>query len=475
MAIKRDEIKRILEELELSPIFDEQMDGLTEEWKSWYKGFVQDFHEYKNYQGTDYAQTIRMYTMNMWKQIAELWADNMYNPETEETLEGNQEWWDDTKIRIRFEQNFNNLQERIFALGNTATVEYIDSTGKTEIDYIGYENIIPLEVVNGEVVSCAFYSQYTENVIYFNIHQREDDGSYTILNKFYITNDEGDITGEIPVEAFGEIGIELMDETYSEVKLFQLHKPAIVNNFNLQSPFGISVLANALDEIKAVDIAFNTLIKEAVHGKIRVYLREGSFGVSVDGEDVLPFNPNNEEFYMITGDDELKDGKINELVHVSTPTLRTEQLIDQLHTSLTLLARKVGLGDNTFSFKEGTIYTNTAQVVSSNSKFYKTRAKHGVIMRDNIESIIKGLYFLENGKVLEDTISVQMDDSIIHDKDEELNRVLQLRREGILSDVYVLQTFMNMTEEEAIAFKKRQQEIINEDLEEEVEFEGEEE
>ena len=131
-------------------------------------------------------------------------------------------------------------------------------------------------------------------------------------------------------------------------------------------------------------------------------------------------------------------------------------LIDFLNTQLNLLGRKAGLGDNAFSFDEGTIYTNTAQVISTNSKFYKTRQKHSVVMEENIIDMIKALYLLEFDRELEAPISVHMDDSIIHDKEDSLNRALQLNREGIVPDEYVVMEILGMTEEEAIEFLKRQ-------------------
>lgn len=442
-------IKEILEDLGYQPLIDEKMDAKYKEWKDWYQGYVKDFHTYVNYQGTQYEQTVNMYSLGMWKQIAELWADNMFNPETE-IISKQQEWIDDTTQKLNFEQRFNDLQEKTFALGTRATVEYKDDDVK--IDYLGYENIHPLRVENGEIVDVAFVSE-KDNILYVNIHKLEE--GYKIFNHFYKKENDR----YVPTEVEG-----IAEEFNSPVKLFQIHKPAIVNNVSLDSPLGISVLANAIHEIKAVDTAFNALVKEAIHGKIRVYLSQGAFDVLSDDDKLIPFNPNLEEFYLLKGD---IDDEKGELVQVSTPDLRINQLIDNLNTQLNLLGRKVGLGDNVFDFKEGTIYVNTSQVISSNSKFYKTREKHGVVMKSNIISIIQGLYWLEKGQEID--VSVQMDDSILHDKEEELNRVMQLYREGIVSEVYVIQKTLGLDEKQAKEFIENQQELKV--LDEDVDFE----
>lgn len=449
--LKKNTIHKVLDDLGYATYHDSEMEKLQSEWLQWYQGYVRNFHSYKNYQGTDIAQTIKRYSLGMWKVISELWADNMWNPETTVTIgnEQAQSWWDIKQQDINFVSNFNNLQEKTFALGTTATNCYKGFTGLSEVDYLDHNVIIPLEVNNSEVLSVAFASQYDKDTVYLNIHERQADDTYIIYNLFYSVDDNGEIGEQVYLQ-------DLQEEVRSPIKLFQVHKPAIVNNKVLDSPFGVSVLGNAIDEIKATDIAFDALTKEAEYGKIRVYLKSGALDFDVDGKTTKVFNPNQEEFYVLKGDDQNDEG---ELVTVSAPTLRVQELVDSLNNQLNLLGRKAGLGDNTFSSDEGTIYTNTAQIISTNSRFFKTREKHGQLMKNNIVEIVKALYWLEFNRELTDSISVHMDDSIIHDKEDELNRVIQLNREGIISDVYVIQTLLDMTEEQAVAFLDNQRKL----------------
>ena len=458
---KTDPILKKLIALGYSPIFNEEAIQLNERWQNWYKGYLSDFHKNTNYQGTVYAQKVEMFRLGMWKQIAELWADNMFNPETKVIFgsEDNQNWWDELSENMSFESRMNNTQEKTFALGNIGTVEYKDKYGTIFYDEVYINGFYPLELINKEVVSCAIASYHSDDTLYLTIHDRQNDGSYNVYNYFYQIKEDGEIGNLIENE-------DIKEEFTSDVKLFQLHTPSIVNNIDLTSPFGISVLANAEQEIKAVDHAFNALIKEIIHGKIRVYLKEGALEFDIDGDTVQVINPNQEEFYVLKGDDTNDEG---EFIDVQAPNLRSPDLIDTLNTTLNLLGRKVGLGDNVFTFEEGTIYTNTAQVVSSNSKFYKTRQKHGRLMSANIISMIQAFYFLEHERTLEDTITIQMDDSIIHDKEEEMNRVMQMFNVGIVSEVYVIQTMLDMEEKEAVKFLAKQRKY--KELEEEVEFE----
>lgn len=452
-------ILKILDDLGYTALVDSEMQTYIEQWLAWYQGEVKDFHSYTEYQGSEFKHNRKRYTLGMAKQVSEVWADNMYNPETEIVI-GNervQEWWDNKKQEIKFDSNFNELEELTFALGTTATVQYSDANeGYVDIDYLTHDKIYPLEVRNGEILSVAFVSKYDDDIYYVNIHERQGN-VYKIYNKFFEINDE----------SYTEVFLDnVATEFISKVKLFQIHRPAIANNKVLGSPFGLSIFANAIEELKATDIAYDALSKEVQFGKIRVYLKSGAFIINHDGREIKVLNPNQEEFYILdSGIDGQDEGQ---QVEVSVPQLR-QVLIDFLNTQLNLVGRKCGLGDNAFSFSEGTIYTNTTQVVSTNSKFYKTRQKHGTVMEENIIDIIKGLYWLEFKRELTAPISVHMDDSILHDKDEELNRVLQFYDRGIVSKEYVISIFNNMTLEEAKAFLKEQEELL--EIEEELQFE----
>src|SRR5690625_3785672 len=180
------------------------MRAYQQEWLQWYQGFVKDFHEYTNYQGTKLSHKRKRYSLGMAKALSETWADNMYNPETEVIIADDrvQEWWDRKKETIRFDSNFNYLQELTFALGTTATVQYSDGI-ESDIDYLTFDKIYPLEIRNGEIESCAFASIYDieENIVYINIHERTNEG-YDVYNFFY--KEDGEKYVKLEVEAVEE-------------------------------------------------------------------------------------------------------------------------------------------------------------------------------------------------------------------------------------------------------------------------------
>lgn len=75
-----------------------------------------------------------------------------------------------------------------------------------------------------------------------------------------------------------------MYETSSEWPTFAIVKPEIDNTRVDMSPYGRSVFADAIDAIRAVDLAFDSMISEVNNGKMRVFLSDVMFDQEEDGK-----------------------------------------------------------------------------------------------------------------------------------------------------------------------------------------------
>lgn len=448
-----DKIEKAFETLNIRPL--DRQETETSLWEQFFKGFVKNFHQYSEYVGAEMGNVTReRKSLKMAKVIAELWADNIINPETvfvsdDETV---QKWIDEycEKNGINFE--LNDLMEIAFALGTGATVQSRDKQGNVFNQYLNVNSIFPFETELNKIVSCAFVSIEADESIYLQLHQKTGE-KYLIINKFF--DKEGNEYERDDIEERFE----------SEVKLFQLYSPAIVNNVNVGNPLGISIYANATDELKSVDIAFDALDKEARNGRMRVYVQGEALHMDKGTKSPI-FDKDQDEFYVLPEDAKNPEGV---LINVQAPTLRIEQYINNLEKQLNLLGSKCGLGDNAFYAKDGTIYTNESQVVSTNSKFYKTRQKHATRIEHSLIEMFKALYYLTFDKLLDKGIHVEFDDSIIHDKEAEYNRALQQFNAGLISRIQFYMDTKGLTREEAIEFNNLQLEegTQGEDTEEE--------
>ena len=417
----------MLEKLGYKPITQA---GLVDTWLAYYQGNVDGFHSYTENLGAGIGITTRRRrSMRMAKEISELWADNIINPETKITFENEQHetWFSEYDEKHGVYDELNDLIEITFALGLGATVQSKDAKGNVFQQYVNANMIEPLRTQYGEVVDCAFKSEEDNGDVYIQIHEQEGD-RWKITNKLF--DKEG--------KPKALDGIEPV--FYSDVKLYQLYKPAIVNNINLL-PLGISIYANALDELQSVDIAFDAIDREIKNARSRILL--GMTAVTFDGEKRVPiFNKDQDEFYILPEDENVPP------ITLIESNYKLEPLINNLEKQLNLLGSKCGLGDNAFYSKDGTIYTNTAQVISTNSKFYKTRQKHALRVRKPLIDMVKALYYLEFGVII-DGIDVDFDDTIIHDTESEKEQARLEYMSGLISPVEYHKITRGYTEKEA--------------------------
>lgn len=444
-----DAIIQFLKEQEYD-VIGQEMYGHINAWLEWFTSKVKGFHDYQYYTGNEYIDLER-YTLGMPKKLCESMADLLMNDnvfittDAEEVINPVLEDEDNDFI-----DNMNELIEMYSALGTGALVEY-KSKGKTKINYIIAPMIFPIRVENGNIIDCAFGSKIGKNSYYVNIHELQVDGRYKILNKYFtISNDK-----KIHVEKARE-GIKEID--YSEEKLFQIIKPKIKNNIDLFSPFGMSIYANAISENKTVDIIYDSFRNEFETGKNRVFCKTSVTQMKIGPKgEMIPFwDKRQTEFYPLPGDNE--QGKP---IEVTNFTLRITEHVDGLQTALNLLGDKCGFGSDYFTFKDGKIYANTTQVISTQSKLYKTIKKHEKNLLKAIKGMVRAIYYLETGQLYTGNTTVDFDDSIIEDKKEIKSQALVEYNAELIDSVQYYQDVYKMSKEQAINFDKEIQERLS--------------
>lgn len=444
----------------------------VQEWKSWYVGDVKGFHRYKVRNGTSMVRCKR-YTLNMGKKIPEDWANLLMNEKVEITLEGQQE--QDFIDRVFTENNFlvkaNEMQEKAFALGTVAFIPRVVGMEATEtgpipgsasgivMDYVTVEHIWPLAWQNGIITECAFDSIVTvngEQYCYLQIHHKVND-LYDIENRIYhYRNDNVDAElalSDVP-------GFELVPpvvHTGSNRRQFVIDRPNIANNFD-DSPFGISVYANAIDVLKGVDVAYDSYVNEFVLGKKRIMVKP-SATKDLDGEPF--FDPDDLAYYVLPED--IKDGAVITPIDM---TLRTAEHNTGIQDQLNLLSSKCGFGENHYRFDQGSVATAT-QVISENSTMFRTIKKHEIILEQVLIELCRIVLHLGNtamnAGLNEDVgISIDFDDSIIEDDQTNFSRDMQMLSAGILNDWEFRMRWMNEDEATAKATLPKMEDMTTE-------------
>ena len=414
-----------------------------EQWKSWYAGNVKSFHNYFIYNGKRKVNQKR-FTMNMAKEISEDWSDILWSEKCAISMkdEKSQEQFDELINSLDLYTLINQSIEKSGGLGTeSAVVSVYDiienedgmtldvTNAKTRVDLVDVDWIFPLTWNNKEITECAFGSvEYIKGKkhIVLSVHLLNDAGNYVIKNHLF-SESNGNLTEIV------EVDNTLQEfDTKSNVKWFAIFKPLLTNNLFNNSPFGIPHYANAIDNLKAVDISFDALKNEIQDGRKRVFARADMFNYD-DGSQKMVFDPNDTTIYQLPS-----GATKDDLIQSDSDTLRTAQQIETLNTNLNILGSKVGFGENHYHF-DGTNLSTATAVVSSNSKLFRRKKKLEIGYESAIYDLVKAVAYASSQfgtyNINTEDMVIQFDDSIIEDKDAEANRAMREVQQKLISKV----------------------------------------
>lgn len=426
------------------------LQSYIEQWKSWYVGNVKSFHNYFIYNGKRKVNQKR-FTMNMAKEISEDWSDILWSEKCKISMadENSQEQFDELVNALDLYTLINQSIEKSGALGTEATVisvyDIIENedgmtlevtNAKTRVDLVDVDWIFPLSWTNKGITECAFGSvEYIKGKkhIALSVHLLNDAGNYIIKNHLF-SESNGNLTEIKEVDnTINEF------DTKSNVKWFSIFKPLLTNNLFNNSPFGISHYANAIDNLKAVDISFDALKNEIQDGRKRIFVRADMFNYD-DGTQKMVFDPNDTTVYQLPS-----GATKDDLIQSDNETMRTEQQIETLNTNLNILGSKVGFGENHYHY-DGTNLSTATAVVSSNSKLFRRKKKLEVGYESAVYDLVKAVCYASSQfgtyNINTKDMVIQFDDSIIEDKEAEANRSMREVQQGLKSKVeYRMQIF----------------------------------
>lgn len=442
-----DEIREWLVENKYNTATDETYSHILE-WLEWYQNDVEKFHKYKVFNGVVTKEEER-YKLGMAKKVCEDWANLLLN-EKVAIKAGNyekrlQEVLDNNNFLVRANQ----LIEMAFALGTGAIVEYLDGE-EVMIDYIRADMIYPLSWDNGDITECAFGSVRVidgKEVLYLQIHRlgkadnEEDSEHYYIENKYIDRKESKELD---PPE-----GVIPLVSTGYDKPLFQIITPNICNNIDLDSPLGVSVFANAIDQLKGCDLVYDSYMNEFVLGRKRILvpISFAKIQMEKDGVAAPAFDASDTVYYQMPGD---RDSNLK-LTEVDM-SIRANEHELAVKRSLDVLALKTGLGAGRYQFDSSGVKTAT-EVISDKSDLYQNRQKNAIIVNAALINMVEAIAFLDAGREVE--VSIDFDDSIIEDTNTTIDKNIKLVQGGLRSKLTAIMEINKCTEKEAMKELKR--------------------
>lgn len=435
-------------------------------WKSWFAGNVGDFHFYNVKLADGTSAEFERKTMSMAKKGAEDMMKLNWSNKCDIKLGNSKKTKKLWKVLDSKQNNFTimfpQMLEMAFALGTTCMSEYKDALGRTRIEYIKDASlIIPYSFDNFNITGLVTMDQWQESendkaVYYthltyheFKVKRNKNDElvqKYIKYNELYKSNDQNELGEEIEFNTKFE-DVEEVVEYETDTPHFQIIKPPIANNLDLMTPMGISIYANSIDKLKAIDIKYDEFSMEYIDCKRRILVSntalKGAPKVNEDGSitQQLFFDRNDRTFVAING---MKDVPVTDIAF----DIRKDAFIDGIDAELNWYGSALGFGE-TF-YKMGTSGQATAtEILSEDSDAFKTKQTYETMIKDVIIDLVKSVCYLEKIEIDEDEIHVDFDYSRFENQEKTQQRLEREVENGIISKVEYRMKVYSETEEVA--------------------------
>lgn len=365
-------------------------------------------------------------------------------------------------------------EERHDSAGNP-----IPGSGEIKLGFCMADQFVPTAWDNAKVTEGVFISRQAKDGYYYTrLEWHKWDGlTYWITNELYRSEkrEESTRTEDFPQAAEPQdiLGFRyplntiyplLSEATPMEGlsgSLFAYYRTAQANNLDDNSPLGVSIYANAMSTLKALDICYDSFIREFVLGKKRIIVPAQCINTVVDPETGIMrryFDATSEVYEALSTDnpDALK-------ISDNTLELRVEEHVAAINAFLSILCLQLGFSAGTFTFDRAQGLKTATEVISENSKTYKTIKGHQMQIKMAIDQIVNAiiqvaaLYDMQwEGKSIRALAAqpweskVVFDDSILQDRQTNINEGILLCGNGLMSKKRFLVETLGMTEEEAL-------------------------
>ena len=294
---------------------------------------------------------------------------------------------------------------------------------KIDLNYICADKIIPLTVDNGDIIEAAFCSDVCikgHNRIYLEIHRIEKD-EYVIENHMFAADRKSEkLLKEIQLPD----DVPQIIYTGSDKPWFSICTPAIVNPIDNNNGMGCAVFANAIDNLKGVDLAYNNLNSDFWLGQKKVFLNKNLLGDLSGTKKVAPDEVNQQLFYFVG--EVMDDGTGKTMVQEHNPDLRVSDNTAGIQAQLDYLSFKVGFGTKHYQFNAGSIVTAT-QYTGDKQDLIQNAHKHFIKVEGFLHRLVKTILWIGHNyidvAIKEDAhITVVFDQSPLVDENAERQR-----------------------------------------------------
>lgn len=333
------------------------------------------------------------------------------------------------------------------------------------VDYImPWNYLITEQTSNGDILGIIFFDRIQKGKVYFTrleyqhfINGVAEDGTegrfYEIQNRAYMSLSETTLGAEINLEHVAEWAQLEPSVIVSNVNkaLFGYLKMPFNNTIDYSSPEGVSVFANAIEELKGLDIAWSRKASEVADSQHMTFIDEAVLKKQ-DGSRLVKLPR------FVRG---LRKGvDSNSTIDEHVATLLTDQRIADLNSILAMISTKCGFSQGQFILDRKSGRLTATQIESDDSETVETITDIRKCLQTAIKDLIYALdkycdlvYALPDGyvNILDDDIG---DEDVFYFKDllatfeQDRQRAYQLMNQGIYSKRKYLMEYEGFSSEE---------------------------
>lgn len=319
-----------------------------------------------------------------------------------------------------FSEMFRHQLELVPAIGTVGAYIRIDnvtvyddgtiSDGDIRINYIDARGIIPLTIINGQIIDCAFVGDTiingVKNHVLVIFNKMNDNNyyysSYTFSNSYKLIKEQ-----------------TIENYLIGEVKPFSILQNAEVNNIDKMDGYGLPKIWNCIPTLKSIDLAYNVIFSDLDKAEKIVMINELMCKFDKDGKPIL--NEQQKKVFVFLGE-KLPEEKT--LFQEYNPVIRIEEVKNSMEFLLSILSSSFGFGTRKYTF-ENTQFNTATEAIISKADCMQELNRQRANARRYISDLCRAIMFFANKFNNENfdvnsEILVDFDDSIIIDRGAQL-------------------------------------------------------
>lgn len=241
------------------------------------------------------------------------------------------------------------------------------------VDVFPYDRFMITNVENGRITGAIFIDQKyvpDDEAWYIRLEEHAKDGDkYVVTNKTYKSDSENSLGEEVPIEdsPWSDMEEEVTIQNVDGM-LFAVFRMPSANNMYFDSPLGLPIFADALQEIQDLDVAYSRNAQEIFDSARTVLLDSDRLITTGAKARVMTLQDRLKEFKLPRFVKAIEGTGAGDIYHEINPSLNTQTRLVGIENLLSQISFKCGFSNGYFTFNQKTGMVTATQVESDDRR-----------------------------------------------------------------------------------------------------------